>query len=329
MTPRDLTDDDLIVRLAALASVERASTAALIAHLAELESRRLHLAQGFRSLFGYCRHVLHFSEHEAYNRMEAVHAARRFPVIVALLADGRLHVTAVRLLAPHLKDEDHLALLGGAFHKSRREILGLIARWFPSPDVVSSVRKLPNRTTQTVLPAEALNGTAPEPPAVEKGLASPAWSEPPPSSRSTRRTEAHRPTVAPLSSHRYKLEVTLEQEAHDDLRWLQDAMRREIRDGNPAMSGAGPPDDAGRSREEDLRRYREAAASRQDEAGIPPRTRPRPARRLDKGRGPMRVRGQGRAAMHRAQLPGIPPCRAVRVGWRSDDQEHLAPLPRS
>ncbi len=89
------------------------ATATLIAHLAELESRNLHLAQGFRSIFGYCRHVLHCSEHEAYNRMHAVHAARRFPVILGLLAEGLLHLTAVRLLAPHLRDEDHLALLGG------------------------------------------------------------------------------------------------------------------------------------------------------------------------------------------------------------------------
>ena len=71
------------------------ATATLIAHLAELECRNLHLAQGFRSLFGYCRHVLHCSEHEAYNRMHAVHAARRFPVILALLAEGLLHLTAV------------------------------------------------------------------------------------------------------------------------------------------------------------------------------------------------------------------------------------------
>ena len=117
----------------------RTATATLIAHLAELESRNLHLAQGFRSLFGYCRHVLHCSEHEAYNRMEAVHAARRFPVILAMLAEGRLHLTAVRLLAPHLRDEDHLALLGGAIHKSRREIVALLARWFPSADVASSI----------------------------------------------------------------------------------------------------------------------------------------------------------------------------------------------
>jgi hypothetical protein len=50
--PSTLSDDDLIVAIAALAGVEREAIATLIAHLAELEGRSLHLAQGFRSLFG-------------------------------------------------------------------------------------------------------------------------------------------------------------------------------------------------------------------------------------------------------------------------------------
>src|SRR5512132_3221423 len=160
LTLRSLSDDDLLVAIASLAKVERTATASLIAHLSELEERNLHLAQGFRSLFGYCRHVLHCSEHESYNRMQTVHAARRFPVILPMLAEGLLHLTAVRLLAPHLRDQDHLALLGGAIHKSKREIVKLLAGWFPSADVTSTVRKLANPSRS----AEAAEATqAPTP----------------------------------------------------------------------------------------------------------------------------------------------------------------------
>ena len=234
-----LSDDDLIAAIDAWARTERTATAALIAHLAELEARNLHLAAGFRSLFGYCRHVLHCSEHESYNRMEAVHAARRFPVILALLAEGRLHLTAVRLLAPHLKDEDHLALLGGAIHKSKRKILVLLARWFPSADLPSSVRQLPMRIGKAtgvpaprggailVTPSKGLEDAGGGVPAGStpgaRTMARPAVTPPP-----------DRGAVAPLSPHRYRLQVTLDDEAHDDLRWLQDAMRREVPDGDPA-----------------------------------------------------------------------------------------------
>ena len=141
-TPTHLTDDALVTRIAALTARSRETTAELIAHLVELERRKLHLALGFRSLYGYCREVLHFSEGESYQRMQAAEAARRFPVIVPMLADGLLHLAAVRLLAPFLEDEDHLALLGGAIHKSKREVLERLAGWFPSADVEASVRRL-------------------------------------------------------------------------------------------------------------------------------------------------------------------------------------------
>ena len=239
--PHRLTDADLIAAIGSLAAVERKATAALIAHLTELEARNLHLAQGFRSIFGYCRHVLHCSEQEAYNRMQAVHAARRFPVILALLSEGRLHLTAVRLLAPHLSDEDHLALLGGAIHKSRREIVALLARWFPSPDVASSIRKLPaapalvpqtdprvSATDAAPLPKAA--GHAPDPAEPEAAASDAGAATPVPRTAAA----AHRSVVAPLSAERYRLQVTLPQSAHDDLRCLQDLMRREIPDGDAA-----------------------------------------------------------------------------------------------
>src|SRR5687767_15583405 len=92
-----LTDEALVGRISELAAAERRSTAALVIHLAEMEGRGLHLALGFKSLYGYCRTVLHLSEHESYNRMEGALIARRFPVIIPLLAEGMLHLTAVSL----------------------------------------------------------------------------------------------------------------------------------------------------------------------------------------------------------------------------------------
>ena len=53
----DLTDEQLLVRVRALASRERKVTSRLIASLAELDARRLYLAAGFPSLFSYCTEV--------------------------------------------------------------------------------------------------------------------------------------------------------------------------------------------------------------------------------------------------------------------------------
>src|SRR2546426_950035 len=83
--PSHLSDDDLVAQVKSLARCEREATACLIAHLAELDDRRLYLGAGFSSLFTYCCSVLHLSEPAAYNRIEAARAARRFPVILAVV----------------------------------------------------------------------------------------------------------------------------------------------------------------------------------------------------------------------------------------------------
>jgi hypothetical protein len=59
--------------------------------LGELDARRLYLGEGCSSLFAYCTQVLHLSEHAAYGRIEAARAARQWPIVLDLLADGSLH----------------------------------------------------------------------------------------------------------------------------------------------------------------------------------------------------------------------------------------------
>ena len=119
----------------------------LIASLAELDSRRLYLGAGCSSLFTSCTQVLHLSEHAAYGRIEAARAARRFPLILDLLADGSINLTAIGLLAAHLTTDNHLDLLNTARHKSKRDIEHVIARRRSQPEVRSAVRKLPQAKT--------------------------------------------------------------------------------------------------------------------------------------------------------------------------------------
>jgi hypothetical protein len=105
---------------------ERHATAQLVAHLAELDARRLYLGAGKSSLFTYCRDVLGLSEDAAYNRVEAARASRLFPRILEQLVDGSLTVTSVRLLARLLTAENHRELLAAASRRSKREVEELI-----------------------------------------------------------------------------------------------------------------------------------------------------------------------------------------------------------
>lgn len=120
--PIDLSDAELLARVKQLVERERHVTAALVAHLGEIENRRLYLQESCRSLFTYCTRILHLSEHAAYNRIEAARAALRFPAVLSMLERGDVHLTAVRLLAPLLTPENHRDLLAAAKHKSKREV---------------------------------------------------------------------------------------------------------------------------------------------------------------------------------------------------------------
>ena len=122
-----LSDDELIQYVKRLAANERQATAQLVAHLAEMDARRLYLGQGCSSLFTYCTRVLHLSEHAAYGRIEAARAARKFPMLLEAVASGALHLTAVTLIAPHLAVENVDRIIAAATHKTKREIEELIA----------------------------------------------------------------------------------------------------------------------------------------------------------------------------------------------------------
>jgi len=212
--PSHLTDDDLVAALPFLARGERQATAQLIAHLAEMDTRRLYLGMGFSSLFVYCTTVLRLSEDAAYNRIEVARTARRFPVILDKLAEGSLSIATVRLLGPHLTPETKDELIGEASGKSKRQVEELVARHAPRPDVAPATRKLPaSAGAPSAAPAHL----------PEAG---------PPTAAST---PSRRPLVAPLSPGRYEIRFTVNAETREKLRLAQDLLRHAIPSGDPAQ----------------------------------------------------------------------------------------------
>lgn len=236
-----LSDRELIAEIHQLAERERHSTARVVAALMELDARKLYLGEGCSSLFTYCTQVLHFSEHAAYGRIEAARAARRFPAILDQLADGSLTLTAVGLLASHFTAENHAVLLAAARHQSKREIERIVAALRLLPAVPSLVRKVPRAR-----PSDAAASRVPGPSPADKSttvqipMSATPGSETP-ISDSTAPEPDRRPAVlprravvAPLAPERYKVQVTISREAHDNLRRAQDLLRHSIPDGDPA-----------------------------------------------------------------------------------------------
>jgi len=123
-----LSNAQLLAQVRRLTQHERTATATLVAHLAVLDERRLYLGEGCSSLFTYCTRILHLSEHAAYGRIQAARSVRRFPVVLEELAAGRLNLTNLGLLAPHLTPANHRELLAAAVHRSKRQVEELVGR---------------------------------------------------------------------------------------------------------------------------------------------------------------------------------------------------------
>jgi hypothetical protein len=230
---RRLSDAELVEQAKSLAARERDLTALLVAHVAELDTRDVHLRAGYPSLFCYCRDVLALSEHEAYNRIEVARAARRHPVILELLAGGSVNLTTVRLLGPHLTAENHQRVLESARGKKKAQVEEIVARIAPRLDVPAFVRKLPGPKPDLAPAAKPASAGEPTPmaqvaPAPAAGpSASPSPGLPPPRPRPAAE-------VAPLSPDRYRLQLTIGGATLEKLRLAKDMLRHVIPWGDDA-----------------------------------------------------------------------------------------------
>jgi hypothetical protein len=278
---RCVADDELLLRLERLVKADRAIGVKLLVHLGEVEARKLYLERGYSSMYDYCMTALGMSEAETYLRLLAAKTGKRFPLVLERLAEGGLHLTAIKLLAPLLTEVNHVALLDRARGMSKRQLEVLVAELAPQPDFPERVRKLPESHAASAVAAQrsaslqghraapsqgsggdglhaAADGGAtthvaakgamavhvaadggfdvPGPRACDSSGAPHAGGSPAaPSHASSAAAAARfvlqpppgRSSISPLSPGRFKLELTLGQEAYDQLEQLRELLRHQ------------------------------------------------------------------------------------------------------
>jgi hypothetical protein len=177
-------------------------SAAELLHIAEIDARQLYRLEGYSSTHAYCVEKLHFSDDEAFKRIQVAREARRFPQLFEELELGRLHPTAVRLLAPHLDEDNVVELIAASIHKRSADIEQFLARRFPlskSPVPPTKIRAIPSR------PIGLAPGQVETPSLLQP-------EEPPPARPAP-------PTLPP--PQRFLIQVTVDKETHDLLRYVQ------------------------------------------------------------------------------------------------------------
>jgi hypothetical protein len=211
---RTLTDDELLRSLAVVLVSARRVESELVAHIREVDERRLFAREGSPSMFAYCVEFLNLSEPEAYLRIAVARASGEHPMLLDMLADGRLHLSGIAKLAPLLTLSNRDDVLARAAHKSKRQIEEIAAELAPRPDVPATVRKLPEARS-TPVAAVPVSELRPDGVAPAAGAPSP-------------------PAVQPLAPGRYKVQFTASATFHDKLQKLKALMRGSVPDGDLA-----------------------------------------------------------------------------------------------
>ena len=262
-----LADQTLLRELAALVSQDRATTAALLAHVAEVDERKLYLPAAYTSMYAYCVHELHMSEDTAFKRIRAARVAREFPAIFAALEDGRLHLSAVVLLAPYLKPENADELLTAAAHKTKAGVERLLSERFPQPDLPMLVRPIAPAAVTAARDTRAVDEPAPQlapGPAVPSSALFAMGSMVP-----LAKELESRARFAPLAPGRFPLQVTVNERTHDLLRYVQALLGHVLPSGDVA---------------EVLERALESLVEKLEKQKFAARSRSRPRRGDAKGR---------------------------------------------
>ena len=141
-----LGNDELVVAVASLLRRETELVSDLLAHLAELDGRRLYLELGFTSMFAYCTDGLGLCKSSAYRRIAAARVCRQYPEVFARVAAGELQTSVLATLARYLTLENATRLFDACSRKSCEQVEELLAIRFPKADVADSIRRLPART---------------------------------------------------------------------------------------------------------------------------------------------------------------------------------------
>ncbi len=226
---KSISDEELLRRLSNLLTKSRRFDAELVAHIGEVDERKLYAARGWPSMFAYCTDVLHLSESVAFLRITVARASRKHPVLLEMLTDGRLHLSGIIKLLPHLNEENRESLLKRASHKSKRKIDEIVAELAPKPDVLTTVRKLPERRVekQTALATELF------PDRVET-VDTPGNQRSSGEVKAPRSAPVQRAVMEPLSPARYKIQFTASAEFCNKLERLRALKRSTIPDGDIA-----------------------------------------------------------------------------------------------
>ena len=239
-----LADRSVLRKLSDHSSQHFSSTALLLSLIAYVDQHRLYLPEAHASMASYCVHVLGMRPDPAYRRIGVARTAWRFPAIFPAIAAGRLDLTAVLLLKPHLTTENSEELLAAAAHKTRTQLEKLLAERYPRPDLPTLIQPVGSCAERGVAQTQQVVASGPsDTPELTNQLAlarvspintqtSPQSMVPPAPTPAS--PAMSRPRITPLSPGRVGIQVTVSESTLEKLRHAQALLGHSVPNGDVA-----------------------------------------------------------------------------------------------
>ena len=146
-----------------LVLAENGNIAKLIAHIAEMSTRKAALELGYKNMFDYCVRRLNLSEGAVPARIHVANVSRRFPQLLVALAENRISLTVTSLLAPRVSEDNVDKLISDCAGMTRKETEEYLVALRPKRVFEPSIRKRPQPAAPPSRPAKP-TPKAPAPP---------------------------------------------------------------------------------------------------------------------------------------------------------------------
>lgn len=180
-----LTIDELDEALVRLVERERDALKIFLEHLMEFHRRRGAEVKAYSGLFAYCTERLNLSEGESFRRVHAARKALEVPLLLDYLDAGKVNLSTLNVLIPHMTPINAPNLLERAAGKSKRDVELIVAGLTTKEPPRDVIRILPAPQASPSAKAEPLLDLAPEQSQAQPRQDAPAprpasWAQPTP-----------------------------------------------------------------------------------------------------------------------------------------------------
>ncbi|WP_374079002.1 HNH endonuclease [Bdellovibrio bacteriovorus] len=101
---KELSNDDLVLRMEKLVRTERKITHLVLLHIAEIESRKIYAEMGYDGMYSYLTRGLGYSEGSAYRRLQSARLLKKVPSISEKIEDGSINLTQLTQVQKCIKE---------------------------------------------------------------------------------------------------------------------------------------------------------------------------------------------------------------------------------